>query len=91
LAQEVLREVQAAVAEEVSGLLMQYVYVPCHSRVLPLVEVRVSVAELQQMLQQALVAIARQQVWVQVSVGQDDSRASMVHRLDHRAAGAYPW
>jgi multidrug transporter EmrE-like cation transporter len=60
--QEVLQEDRAAAAEVVSGLLMQYVHVPCHSRVLPLVEVQVSVVALQLVQQRVPVSVARQLV-----------------------------
>jgi hypothetical protein len=82
--------VQAAVAEEAPDLLMQYVCVPCRLIMQPLAEVPALVAVSQQVRQRALVSVAWRQVWVQVSVAQDDWRALMVRRLDHRAAEACP-
>lgn len=79
-------EVLVAVVEEVPGLLMQYACCSYHWTGLLLAEALVSAA----VMQQVLGSVVKRQVWVQVSVALDDWQASMVHRLDHRAAKACP-
>ena len=75
-----------AAVEEVSDLLMAYARCLCHLTGLPLAEVLVSAA----VTPQALASVVKRQVLAQVSVALDDWQASTVHRLDHRAAKAYP-